>query len=274
MRRRIRWDRVAINAVLIFIVLLFLIPLFSVVNVALKSEEEFLKYPASLVKSITLGNFAMAWKEAYMAVYFKNSVLITFFATLGITLLAAVASFPISRRHFKGATLLYFFLLSSTFLPTSLVPMIFLMKTLHFINSYHGIIIRGIGVGVALPVFIFVGFIKGIPRELDEAGAIDGCGYLKYIFHVIMPLMKPAISTVAILSAIGTWNDFINPYLFLTDKMKRPLTSGLYLFVGEFSTRYTVLCAGVIVVVLPLLLLYILMQRNIIAGMVSGSVKG
>lgn len=125
-----------------------------------------------------------------------------------------------------------------------------------------------------MSIFILTGFIKGVPRELDEAAVIDGCGYLRFIVSIIFPLMKPAIATVGMLSAIGVWNDFINPYLFLTTKGMRPLTAGLYLFFGEYFTNWTLLSAGIIIVVLPLIILYVFVQKYIISGVMTGAIKG
>lgn len=274
MTSRLNLDRIITHLILILVTASIIFPIFFIINTSLKSVDEFLKYPAVLVKEPRWDNYVKAWQQAEMGIYFKNSVIITFFTALFICLFSSIAAFPISRNHFKGSNFIYLVFLSSTFLPTSLVPMVFIMKYLGFMNTYHGFILRNVGASIALPIFILVGYIKSIPKELDEAGVIDGCGYIRYIITVIIPLLKPAIATVFILTAIGAWNDFINPFLFLTDKDMRPLTSGLYMFVGQFSTDWTILCAGVIIIALPLIITYVFLQKYIISGMTSGAIKG
>lgn len=262
------------NIALITMSIIILFPILSIVNVALKTKEEFLKYPTHIVQNIHWNNFVVAWVESNMGMYFKNSVIITVSVVAGSCIIAAFAAFPISRRHFKGANFVYLLFMSSLFLPVGLVPLIYIMNTLNFMNTYHGLILLHIGSGLPITIFIFVGFIKGIPRDLDDAAFIDGCGYFRYILQIIIPLMKPAMATVAMLRAIGAWNDFVNAFLFLSDKQKRPLTAGLYMFMGQYSTNWTVMVAGVIIVALPLIITYIYTQKYIIAGVTKGALKG
>jgi raffinose/stachyose/melibiose transport system permease protein len=185
-----------------------------------------------------------------------------------------MAAYPIARNHFRGSNIIFILFLSALFLPVGLVPLIFIMKYLGFMNTYYGFILLKIGSSLSIASFILVGFVKGIPRELDEAAAIDGCGYVRYIFSILMPLMKPALFTVGMLTGITTWNDFINPFLFMTQKEMRPLTSGLYMFFGQYSTNWTILAAGIIVVAAPLMITYFFLQRFIISGVTNGALKG
>lgn len=269
-----RGIKILVNAVLLIVTAMMLLPILIVVNISFKSPEEFLKTPMAFVHSIRWQNFVDAWNQAEMYIYFKNSIIFTMVAVAGIVFFGTIAAYPISRKHFKGSNMLYMVFLSGLFLPTSLVPIIVIMKTLHFYNTYPGYIVYIISGGIPMAIFILTGFIKGVPRDLDEAAVIDGCGYLRFIVAIIFPLMKPAIATLGMLSAIGVWNDFINPYLFLTSKGMRPLTAGLYLFFGEYFTNWTVLSAGIIIVVLPLIILYIFVQKFIISGVMTGAIKG
>lgn len=267
--------KIIANIVLLIVTAIMLIPILMVVNIALKTPEEFLKYPLTIVRSIRWQNFTDAWNQAEMYIYFKNSVLFTFTSVAGVIFFATIASYPISRKHLKKASdFVYMMFLSGLFMPSSLVSIIMVMKVLHFYNTYHGYIIYTMAGGMPMAIFILTGFIKGIPRELDEAAVIDGCGYIRFIVTIIIPLMKPAVATLGMLTAIGAWNDFINPYLFLTTRSMRPLTAGLYLFFGEYFTNWTLLSAGIIIVVLPLIILYAFVQRFIIAGVMNGAVKG
>lgn len=274
MKNESRAVKAFVNIILLLVMALMLLPIIMVVSISLKSPEEFLKYPLALVRSVRWQNYADAWTQAEMYIYFKNSIIFTFAIVTGVVFFGTIASYPISRRHMRGSNLLYMMFLSGLFLPTSLVPTILLMRTLHFYNTYHGYIIHAVAGGIPISIFILTGFIKGVPRELDEAAVIDGCGYLRFIVTVIFPLMKSAIVTLGMLTAIGAWNDFISPYLFLTNKSMRPLTAGLYLFFGEYFTNWTVLSAGIIITALPLIILYVFVQKFIISGVMSGAVKG
>ncbi|MFC5406977.1 carbohydrate ABC transporter permease [Cohnella soli] len=262
------------NAVLLLTALMMVVPMLLVVNIALKSREEFLNYPLQPVGSPQWQNFTEVWKQAEMSTYFANSLIYAVAVPLITCLISGMAAYPIARNHFRGAGFIYLVFLSALFLPVALVPLFFIMKYLGFINTYYGYVLLMVGNSLSVAIFIFVAFVKGIPRELDDAAAIDGCGYFRFIFTVVLPLMKPSLATVAMLGAIGTWNDFINPYLFLSDREMRPLTAGLYLFFGQYSTDWTFLAAGIIVVVAPLFAVYVFLQKFIVSGVTSGAIKG
>ncbi|MRN56730.1 carbohydrate ABC transporter permease [Paenibacillus monticola] len=263
-----------VHVILIVFSLLMLLPILMILNIALKTNTEFLNSPLAIARSLNFDNFAEAWKQGDMIINFKNSLIYTACSTVLTCVAASVAAYPISRKHIRGTGFLLGLIGITLFLPDGIVPLLFFMKYTSLLNTYVGYILLSSGINMALMVFILVGFVKNIPAELDEAAALDGCGYFRYILTIIMPLLKPAITTVAMLKIINVWNDFINPYLYLTDKEKRPLTSGLYLFVGEFSTDWTILAAGIIIVVTPLVLVYLFLQKYIISGVSSGALKG
>ena len=273
MRKKRLGNRLA-NIFLILVSIIMLGPILIVVNIALKSNTEFLRTPLTIVEKVNWHNFAMAWTQAEMGIYFKNSIIYALVTAIGTCVVAAMAAYPIARNHFRGSNIIFILFLSALFLPVGLVPLIFIMKYLGFMNTYYGFILLKIGSSLSIASFILVGFVKGIPRELDEAAAIDGCGYVRYIFSILMPLMKPALFTVGMLTGITTWNDFINPFLFMTQKEMRPLTSGLYMFFGQYSTNWTILAAGIIVVAAPLMITYFFLQRFIISGVTNGALKG
>lgn len=269
-----RRESVISNIFLMIASLMVLLPALSVLNIALKTREDYLRHPTRIVQSPQFSNFTQAWISSDMGSYFMNSVIITVGVVAGISIVAVFASFPISRNHFTGSKYIYLLFLSSLFLPVGLVPLIFLMNRLNLMNTYQGLILLHIGNQLPISIFIFVGFIKSIPREIDEAAYMDGCGYYRYIVKIVVPLLKPAIATVGLLTAIGAWNDFVNAYIFLSDKSKRPLTAGLYMFVGQYSTNWTIMAAGVIIIAFPLIIIYLFAQRFIIAGVTSGAIKG
>lgn len=274
MRKRFDPGKLTANIVLMFFTAAMLIPLLSIVNISLKSEADFLNFPTKITTDFEWGNYLTAWKQADMGLYFKNSVILSLGSAILGCLISFMAAFPIGRGHFKGSNKLYNAILASMFLPGSLVATIFIMKLFNFYNTTHGVILlMGLG-GIQLNIFMISGFVKGIPRDLDEAAFIDGCGYFKYMFTIALPLMKPIIATVFIFRMVGAWNDFITSFLFLLDKEKRPLTAGLYLFMGTYTTRWTMLAACIIIIAVPIIGMYVFLQRYIIAGMTAGAIKG
>jgi raffinose/stachyose/melibiose transport system permease protein len=163
------------------------------------------------------------------------------------------------------------FFVISLLLPNGLIPQFQLMVALHLYNTQIGYILLTSAVGIG--PFLIMGYLKLIPKELDEAAAIDGCGYFQCIFRIIAPLVKPVLVTVAILHAIGVWNDIIGPTIYLTNKNYYPIALGLQTFKGQFSTDWTLLAAGTMIAAIPLILLYIFFQRYLIEGAVAGAVK-
>lgn len=273
-QRQFFGERLAANAILLVVTAIILGPLLLLVNVSLKSDGEMLRAPVALVQEIHWDNYATAWKKADMSLYFKNSVLLTVGTVLATCFLATLAAFPLARGHFRGSGIVFLLYVASLFMPIGLVPMVFVMKYLGFMNTYYGFILLKTGSGLALAIIIFTGFIRSVPRELDDAAMIDGSGYLRYIFAVVFPLIVPASATIALLVSINVWNDFINPFLFMTDKEMRPLTAGLYLFFGQFSVDWTILAAGIIMVASPIIVAFAFLQRFIIAGATQGAIKG
>lgn len=273
MKRRILPNLVA-NCVLAFCAAVILFPLLMLLNTALKSPAEFLAAPTGLVPQIRFDNFARAWQEVNMGRYLVNSVIYTVCTVVLGCIITTLAAYPISREHFGASSALYLFFISGLFLPTSFIPTVFLMKKLALINTAWGYVILKTAGMIPLAILILTGFIRSVPRELDEASVVDGCGYFRYVFSILIPLIQPALATISILTAIGVWNDFLDPFLFLPKKDLRPVTTGLYMFFGQYATDWTTLTAAVLIITLPMIVLFGFMQRYIISGMVSGSLKG
>lgn len=274
MNKKLEINKILATICLLLLSAVMLIPLLAILNISLKTEAEFLNYPTKIVTDFQWKNFLTAWKQADMGIYFKNSVILSLgSATLGC-LISALAGFPLGRAHFKGSKFVFNFIMASMFFPGSIVANIYIMRLFHLYNTTHGVILLMGLTGLQINIFMITGFVKGVPRELDEAAFIDGCGYFKYMFSIAFPLMKPILATVFIFRVVGSWNDFITAFIFLLDKSKRPLTAGLYIFRGTYSTEWTLLCACIIIIAVPIIVLYIFMQRFIIAGMTSGAIKG
>jgi raffinose/stachyose/melibiose transport system permease protein len=158
------------------------------------------------------------------------------------------------------------------FLPPALIPQFQLILRLGLYNTPIGYILLFLVNPIG--IVILVNYIKSLPKELDEAAALDGCGYFQFVWSIIIPLSKPAIATVAVLHAIGIWNEIVAPTIYLTNKDYYPITRGLIVFQGVYGSNWPTLAAAVLMLTLPMLILFLFLQRYIISGLTAGSVKG
>jgi len=269
---RVDWGKIGSYAVLLVFAIIYLGPLLMLVNTALKTQAGFMKDATGLATTLNLKNFAEAWTKANFPRYLLNSLFYTASATVIYVLTAVFVAFPIARNYVKfSGTLLTLFVIA-LFLPPALIPQFQLILNLGLYNNPVGyvllFIINPIG------IVILVNFIKTVPRELDEAAALDGCGYFRFVTAIVFPLIKPAVATVTVLHAIGIWNEIIMPTIYLTNKDYYPITRGLIVFQGVYGSNWPTLAAAVLMLTLPMLILFLFLQRYIISGLTAGSVKG
>ena len=260
-------------AILALLALIYLIPLSFVVFVSLMSSRQFVTNAASFPDPIMWSNYPVAWVKGTFGSYFVNSLIYTFSIVAGTLTFATLAAFPIARGHIRWSNGFYILFLSGILLPAGIIPQFFILQQLGLYNTKIGYILLWWS-RIALPIFILSGFIKTIPTELDDAAAIDGCPYIRYIFQIVVPLLKPALSVVGLIVAIRVWNDIIGPVIFLPSREVKPISAGLLQFFAENTAEWTLIAAAIAITASPLLLLYIFTQRYIIAGMTSGALKG
>ena len=250
----------------------FAAPLVYLFLQSFKTFTGFLQDPTGSPHPWTKQNFGDAWSAGDFGREMINSLIyavipVTITLTLGVFL-----AFPISRGWFRHSNVLYSFFIFSGFLPGGLIPLFIEARALHLYNSMPGYLLMVSLSGAGF--FFFVGYIKGIPREIDEAAALDGCGYIRFIFRIIIPQMKPALATFAIFGFVGAWNNLILPLVMLSDKTLWPVTRGLYSFFGENTQNWPLIAAGTFIVAAPILLLFILLQRFLVEGVAGGAAFG
>ncbi len=273
-RTPLNWGRIASYGVLVFFAIIYAGPLLMLANTAFKSLPEFMKSATALVTSLNFENFVEAWQKANFPRYLTNSLIYTVAATLVYATTAVFVAFPIARGYIKGANLVLTLFIIALFLPPALIPQFQLMLALGLYNNPLGYIllftINPIG------IVILVNYIKTVPKELDEAAALDGCGYFRFVTSILFPLIQPAVATVAVLHAIGIWNELklILPTIYLTNEKYYPITRGMIVFQGVYGSNWPTLAAAVLIMTLPMLLIFLLMQRYIISGLTQGAVKG
>lgn len=256
---------------LVIVGLVFLYPMLFLVNVALKSSQDYLLNPTSLTASLSLSNFSDAWTQGDFGAYILNTVLYSGGATIFGVACSLFIAFPISREYVRWSGFWYTMFVVSLFLPSALIPQFQLILHLHLYNTRLGYMLTVASAG--LGPFLIAGYLRSIPKDLDEAASIDGCGYLRYVVTIIIPLVKPVLATAAILQAVNVWNDIIGPTIYFASSQYFPVSVGLYTFYGIYSSAWTELAAAILIVASPLIMLYILLQRYFIEGAISGAVK-
>lgn len=254
------------------LMVLFVYPLLYLLNTALKSTTEFISDPVGVATSFEWGNFGEAWSKGNFGAYFFNTILYTV-AGAGIgTLIALVMGFPVARGYIRGAKFWNLLFVLVLFLPNALMTQFQLLLRLQLYNTQLGYILM-VGVGVGIGPLLFSGFVTSIPKELDEAAALDGVGYWTYLFRFIFPLAKPALATIFILQAVWIWNEIILATVLFSDQAKFPISAGLFAFKGTYSNNWPLLAAATLIVAAPLVLGYVFIQRYLVNG-VLGAVKG
>ncbi|GIO95402.1 MULTISPECIES: carbohydrate ABC transporter permease [Paenibacillus] len=265
-------------AVICLLLILYVVPLLLVFNVSLKSFNEYLLNPIGIVQNMEWGNYTQAWSEGNFAGYFANSLIYTVAATVLTIIVSLFAAFPVARGYVMWSGFIYMFFLLSQFLPNPMVAQYKLMLSFKESVSFFGydtklgyILLKTTGTGVVF--MMFVGYIKSISRDLDEAAGMDGSGYIRYLFQIILPLMKPVIATGVILTAIGIWNDFVGPIMYLPSPSNYPITFGLKEFRGQYGNNWPLLACGITIVAAPLIILYTFIQKYLVDGALAGAVK-
>jgi raffinose/stachyose/melibiose transport system permease protein len=187
----------------------------------------------------------------------------------------ALAAFALTRMDLKGSVTIFMVFLVGMMIPmqATLVPLNVFLNKFRLVNTYPGIILVYIGFGIPFGILILRGFFRTIPKELDEAAVIDGCGDGQRFLRVILPLSKPAVAALLILDFLSTWNEFLLAQIFLTKDSMKTITTGLMTFVGQHLTDYTLLNAGVVLSMIPSIVVYIVFQKQFVSG-VAGAVKG
>lgn len=258
----------------------YMFPFLMVVINSLKQKRDIIKSPFSwlfTIKGLSFDNFVKAFTQMDFMNVFKNSLLVTVCATLLVTLLASMLAYYIVRNHNKISNITFALMVASMIIPFQaiMIPLVSVYGgTLNVLNHRITLIFMHTGFSMAMSVFMFHGFVKGsIPVALEEAAYIDGCTRTQTFFKIVFPLLKPIISTMGILNALAFWNDFLLPSLVLSDKKLLTLPLSTYSFYGTYSADYGTIMAGLLLCVIPILILYIVLQKQIISGVVAGAVK-
>lgn len=221
-------------------------------------------------------NFYLAWTKGGFGIYFFNSIFYTLSVVIGVVLIASLAAYAFARLEFPGKNIFFYLFLATLMipLPGAFIALYVLLMKLHLVNTRLGYILIQINGGLALGIFLLKTFFERMPRDLEDAARIDGCGKFGIYWRVALPLAKPAIAVVVIFNALTVWNEYLLAMLLLSSKSLMPLQRGLMVFQGAHVTQYPLLMAGITITVVPIVLMYIVMQKYIITGITAGAVTG
>lgn len=257
--------------------IIWLIPVFFVFLSALKTNADFYGKPIfSIPKVLNWRNFLDAWTKGNISKYMINSIIVSCLKVpLGIFIEALAAFFLTRICSKKTGNRLFIFFLIGMMIPmqVTLVPLNIALRNLGLINTYFGLFIVYVGFGIPFGILVLRGFMRSIPKEIDEAALIDGCSRFKMFWSVILPITKPALATLMIMDFLSTWNEYMLASIFVTDDSMRTISAGLMSFIGQYGTQYGLLNAGVLISIVPVLIVYLLFQNLFVEGL-SGSVKG
>lgn len=265
-----------IHLFLLSVAVTCIFPLLWMVASSLKTQETIFKDTSLIPKVFHFENYYLAWMEGGFGRNFLNSIFYTASVVIGIIIVSSLAAYAFSRLRFPGRNLLFFMFMAAMMIPIpgSFVPLYVLLNKLHLRNTALGYILCMINVGLSTSIFLLKTFFDKMPKELEDAARIDGCSKLGIWWHVALPLAKPVLAVVVIFNALNVWNEYVLALIIFDSKPLMPLQVALTTFQGEFITRYPLLMAGLTITALPIILVYLLMQKYIVKGVTQGAVVG
>lgn len=260
-----------------FLLILFIIPFYLMLINSFKTTQQFVDNPFSLpsINKVGFDNYFSAFDKMNFSRAFGNSITITTIGVFFVILTSSMAAYFLVRHKWKINKIIFAILVASMIVPFQavMIPLVSIYGRLDLMNSKWALIFMYMGFGQGFAIFIFHGFIKNIPLEMEESALIDGCNKLQSFFNIVLPLLKPVIMTVLILDVLWIWNDYLLPSLVLLSPSERTLPLSTYSFFNTYSVDYAPLMAGIVLTIIPVLVAYLFSQKYIIKGVVQGAIK-
>jgi raffinose/stachyose/melibiose transport system permease protein len=258
-------------------IVVFVIPFVFIVLTAVKDRQQSADLDFSWPHQFRIvQNFVevVEARDYMLVIAFINSTILTVASVAGMVVLAAMAGFVLQRRKSRWNPFINFLVLSGLIIPPAVVPTIWVLQKLGLFRTMPGLILIEIAFGLSFCILLFRAFVATIPRELDEAAIIDGAGPLRLFFRVIFPLLRSVIITVVVVQSVNVFNDFVNPLYFLPGDKNATVQLTLYNFSSQFTTQYNLLFMDILLITIPPLIMFLFFNRQIVAGMTSGAIKG
>ncbi|MCD6159789.1 MAG: carbohydrate ABC transporter permease [Thermotogae bacterium] len=270
-----KYGKILVYTLLLIYTMLVLVPFLMMISNSFKSMRDIYLKPFSLPTDPSFRNIIDAWNQAGIGRGYLNSLIIAGSAVVGIVIISSFFAYAISKYEFRGRRFLFMYSMLGLAFPARLaiIPIYLLLRNINLTNSRLGLIIIYIAVNIPFSVFLLKNFIDGVPNELSEAARIDGANPLQIYRHVVIPLIKPAISIVSIVSFVNVWNDFFFPLIFINDRSKATITLAVSIFFGEYANRWNLLFTSLTLAIAPTIILFLIFSRQFIAGMTQGAIK-
>lgn len=269
-------NRVILYLILCLVSLTTLFPLIWMLYTSLKTNQEISLDKFSLPKTLHFENYMTAWKQAHIGVYFLNSVFVSVASVLLTLFIGAIAAFVLSKFRFKLQRFTYNIFIIGMLIPLQsvLVPLFIQMKKFHLLDSPWSLILSYTAFGLPITIFILESFMRAFSDEIIEAAIIDGSTIKRVFLTIVLPMSKPALASVVILNFLNNWKEFSFALVFISMEARKTLTLGLYNFLGAETSNYSGLMAALVISSIPIIALFIAMQKSVINGMTAGAVKG
>jgi raffinose/stachyose/melibiose transport system permease protein len=264
----------AVNVLAWVLSIILITPLVLIFINSLKTSQAAAEMSLRLPDTIQLENFKTVIERGKLGTTFLNSLIYSVFSVLLCTLTSAMSAFVLSRNRSKANKIIYFLIVLGMAMPINFIALMKVMQSLDIINKRVGIILLYAAIQTPFNVFLIYSFVGKIPKDIDEAAIIDGCSPLQLFFSIIIPLIKPVLVTVMVLTFLNTWNEYILPLYFLGSTDKWPMTLAVYNFFGMYFRDWNLVCADIVLTSLPVIIVYLLGQKYIVSGMTAGAVKG
>lgn len=262
--------------VILVLLVIVVVPLALVVIMSLSDWMKFNKNFLSILETgLQWQNYVTAWVDGNMALYFKNTVIVMVVSLTMTNMFASLLAFAIKYFGDRVSKFTYYIALSTMFIPAQalMLPLYNTMSKLHLLNSFFGEALVYTSMAMPLAVMMYTGFYKGISRSLIEAGRIDGCNSFQVYAAVMLPLSKTVLSTVVILSGMTIWKDFFVPMILISDMNLKTIATSMSLFVSEYTTEWSSVCAAMVVQTIPAVIIFVFLQKYFVSGMTAGAVK-
>jgi ABC-type glycerol-3-phosphate transport system permease component len=254
-----------LHALLVAYLALTVLPFLWLISSSLKSTAEMFTSPFALPSTLRWANFAEAW-DSGVARYLVNSLLVTGASVVAILVVSGAAAYALARGRFRGRRALYVLLVTGYAIPvhTVLVPLFEMLRDAQLLDSYAGLILPYVAFGIPFSVLLLHSFFLDFPSEIEDAARLDGCNELQLLVRVVAPLSLPGLASVAIFQGVFIWNEFVLALILISDDSTKTLPFGLVGFQGQYSTQWPLLLAAVAMATLPMLLLYVALQRHFV----------
>jgi raffinose/stachyose/melibiose transport system permease protein len=275
MRAQQRLVKLFSHVILAFFTLIVIYPVVWMGFASLKTQSELVSNIWGPPQSWAFGNYSRAWETAKLGIALFNSVVISLVTVILVTVLAAMAGYALARFKFRFATAILLVFILTMQAPVPVIPLYVMLVRLGLTNSYPALILPMVAGGLPLSVFIFQAYFRTIPRELQEAAVVDGCSPLAAFLRVVIPISAPVFATIAILQFLGSWNEYFLPLILVRSPEMRTLPLAIQVFFYDWGrSEWEQVFAALTIGSVPMIIVYILMQRQFIQGLTSGAIKG